>query len=71
VAARARRVVDRVRGSGAQDVLLFAHGHFLRMVAVTWIEAGWALAWRLPLEPAGLSVLGWDRGVAVLDRWNA
>ena len=29
VAARAGRVVDRVRGSGARDVLLFAHGHLL------------------------------------------
>jgi probable phosphoglycerate mutase len=71
VAARAGAVVERVRGSGAGDVLLFAHGHLLRMVAVSWIEAPWEMAWRLPLEPAHLSVLGWDRGTAVLDRWNA
>ena len=71
VAARAGSVVERVRSSGAPDVLLFAHGHLLRMVAVQWIEAAWELAWRLPLEPAHLSVLGWDRGTPVLDRWNA
>ena len=71
VAARAGAVVERVRSSGAHDVLLFAHGHLLRMVAVQWIEAAWELAWRLPLEPAHLSVLGWDRGTPVLDRWNA
>jgi probable phosphoglycerate mutase len=71
VAARARAVVDRAGGAGVPDVLLFAHGHLLRMVAVSWIEAPWELAWRLPLEPAHLSVLGWDRGTAVLDRWNA
>ncbi len=71
VAVRAAAVVQRVKGSGVADALLFAHGHLLRMVAVTWIEAPWELAWRLPLEPAHLSVLGWDRGTAVLDRWNA
>jgi broad specificity phosphatase PhoE len=71
VAARARAVADRVRGAGVPDVLLFAHGHLLRMVAVSWIEAPWDLAWRLPLEPAHLSVMGWDRGTAVVDRWNA
>jgi probable phosphoglycerate mutase len=71
VAARARAVVDRVQASGDSDVLLFAHGHLLRMVAVSWIDAPWELAWRLPLEPAHLSVLGWDRGTAVVDRWNA
>jgi probable phosphoglycerate mutase len=71
VAARAAAVVERVRSAGVADALLFAHGHLLRMVAVTWIEASADLAWRLPLEPAHLSVLGWDRGTAVVDRWNA
>ncbi len=71
VAVRAAGVVERARGAGVGDVLLFAHGHLLRMVAVTWIEASWQLAWRLPLEPAHLSVLGWDRGTPVIDRWNA
>jgi broad specificity phosphatase PhoE len=52
-------------------VLVFAHGHLLRMVAVTWIEAPWPMAWRLPVDPATISVLGWDRGTAVLERWNS
>jgi probable phosphoglycerate mutase len=71
VATRARAVVERVRASGVPDALLFAHGHLLRMVAVSWIDAAAELAWRLPLEPAHLSVLGWDRGTAVIDSWNA
>jgi probable phosphoglycerate mutase len=71
VAARAAGVVERARGAGVADVLLFAHGHLLRMVAVGWIDAPWELAWRLPLEPAHLSVLGWDRGTAVIESWNA
>jgi probable phosphoglycerate mutase len=71
VADRAQRVVDRVRSSAVADALLFAHGHLLRMVAVTWIDAPWPLAWRLPIDPATVSVLGWDRGTAVLERWNS
>lgn len=70
VADRASRLVDRVRSSGVENALVFAHGHLLRMVAVTWIDAVWPMAWRLPLEPATVSVLGWDRGTATLDRWN-
>ncbi len=70
VAARAAAVVERVRAAAVPDVLLFAHGHLLRMVAVTWIDAPRQLAWRLPLEPAHVSVLGWDRGTAVVQRWN-
>jgi broad specificity phosphatase PhoE len=71
VADRAARVVDRVRSSGVENALLFAHGHLLRMVAVTWIDAPWPMAWRLPIDPATISVLGWDRGTAVLERWNS
>jgi broad specificity phosphatase PhoE len=70
VAERAAEVIDRVRSAGVENVLLFAHGHFLRMVGVTWIDAPWPMAWRLPIDPATISVLGWDRGTAVLDRWN-
>jgi broad specificity phosphatase PhoE len=71
VADRAARVVDRVRSSGVENALLFAHGHLLRMVAVTWIDAPWPMAWRLPIDPATISVLGWDRGTAVLEHWNS
>src|SRR5215469_1015643 len=35
VAARADRVVERIRGL-AGDVLLFSSGHFLRMLAARW-----------------------------------
>ena len=71
VAERASRVVERVQAAGVENALLFAHGHLLRMVAVTWIDAPWPLAWRLPVDPATISILGWDRGTAVLERWNS
>jgi broad specificity phosphatase PhoE len=71
VAARAGELVERVRSSGVDNAILFAHGHLLRMVAVTWIEAPWPMAWRLPVDPATISILGWDRGTTVLERWNS
>jgi len=37
VAARADRVVARVRGVDG-DVALFAHGHILRVIAARWLE---------------------------------
>ncbi|HUY22310.1 MAG TPA: histidine phosphatase family protein [Acidimicrobiales bacterium] len=69
VGRRADRVVAAVREL-AGDVLVFAHAHLLRVLAARWVglapEAGALLA----LAPASVSVLGWEREVAVLDRWN-
>ena len=70
VAARSAELVARVRAAPAERVLLFAHGHLLRLLAVTWIDAPWPLAERLALDPATIGVLGWDRGTPVIDRWN-
>ncbi|HVN11518.1 MAG TPA: histidine phosphatase family protein [Kineosporiaceae bacterium] len=71
VAERAAKVVARVRSSAVENALLFAHGHFLRMVVIQWIDASWTLAGRLTIDPAAISVLGWDRETAVLERFNS
>lgn len=69
VAARAERVVARCRAASG-DVLAFAHGHILRVVAACWLglapEAGASLA----LGPAALGVLDWERDVPVVARWD-
>jgi probable phosphoglycerate mutase len=56
VAARADRVVQRVRAVGA-DVLLFSSGHFLRMLAARWIGAEPLIGRSLMLSTASLSSL--------------
>jgi broad specificity phosphatase PhoE len=69
VAARADRVIARVREAPG-DVLCFAHGHVLRILAARWIEQPPIDGQRLALSTATVSVLGWERETAVIQRWN-
>ena len=71
VAARADRVVNRVRGGRVPgDALVFAHGHLLRVVAARWLglppESGGLFA----LDTGTVSVLGWEHAAAVVQTWN-
>ena len=51
-------------------ILAFGHGHFLRAVAVAWIQADLPIAARLQLDVATVSVLREaDRG-RVIAVWN-
>ncbi len=70
VAARVDEVVEELR-QAAGPVLVFAHGHLLRILAARWLglDAHWGRA--LLLDPATISLLGTDRGTAVIERWNA
>jgi broad specificity phosphatase PhoE len=70
VATRARAVLDHLGGLGVRRVLLFAHGHFLRILATQHIGQLPVLAEHLALDPATISVLGSDRSTPVLQRWN-
>ena len=70
VATRSRRVIERAAAVTGGDVLLFAHGHVLRVVAATWLglppDAGRLFA----LRTATLSILGYERETRVLSVWN-
>ncbi len=69
VAARAERVIARIRGADG-DVALFAHGHVLRTLAARWLQMGPDLAGALLLAPATVSILGRERDAPVLALWN-
>ncbi|MYS23492.1 probable phosphoglycerate mutase [Streptomyces sp. DvalAA-14] len=69
VAARADEVVSWARG-GSEDVLVFAHGHFLRVLGARWLGLEPSFAAALRLDPASLSILGWAYGEPALERWN-
>jgi len=70
VAARARKLLDHLGGQGSERVLLFAHGHFLRIMATQYVGQPAVLAEHPSLDPATISVLGPDRGTPMLQRWN-
>lgn len=67
---RADRVIERVRSSAAERALVFSHGHFLRALAVRWIGMPVPSGRHLELATGTLSVLGWEREVPAIERWN-
>jgi broad specificity phosphatase PhoE len=70
VAARADHLIaEAVQADG--DVLMFAHGHILRVVVARWIGERPAVGARFKLDPATISILGHEHDVRVADRWNA
>ena len=69
VGLRADRVIDIARSAGG-DVALFAHGHVLRVIGARWIGLPPDHGALLALSTASISVLGWERETAVIERWN-
>ena len=52
------------------DVVLFAHGHILRVFGARWIDLPPQQGARLALSTGTLSILGWERDNRVLQLWN-
>jgi len=71
IAARADRVVKRVRDVGG-DVLLFSSGHFLRVLATRWIGLEPINGRSFMLSTASLSTLGYENKLsqAAISLWN-
>jgi broad specificity phosphatase PhoE len=69
VAARADRIVERVLTADG-DVLAFAHGHLLDVLAARWVGVHPELGRIFYLDPATVSVLGWHHEARVIQRWN-
>ncbi len=71
VAARADAVIERVRSQAPTRAVLVAHAHYLRILAARWIGQAPELGAHLALETSTLSVLGWNKGFAVINTWNS
>lgn len=71
VAARADRVVSRLRGVPG-DILLFSSGHFLRVLAARWVGIETSSARAFMLSTASLSALGYENSLAqpAIRLWN-
>ncbi len=57
-------------GGAEGDVLLFGHGHSLRALAATYLDAPIGLAARLSLGAGSLSILGHEHGHSAIALWN-
>ena len=69
VGRRADRLIERAQAAEG-DVALFAHGHVLRVLGARWVGLSPADGRLLALTTASVSVLGWERETAVIERWN-
>jgi probable phosphoglycerate mutase len=64
---------DRLLASLAKvdgEVLMFAHGHILRVLSARWVDMPVAAGRRLLLNAGALCVLGHERETRALERWN-
>jgi broad specificity phosphatase PhoE len=69
VARRADRIIAEIRGV-AGNVLIFAHGHILRVLTARWLAEPAAAGQHYALQTAALSVLGYEHQNPVIWRWN-
>src|SRR3954464_2301169 len=69
VGARCDRVIEEVLGAGGA-VALFAPGHVLRALAARWAQEPVSFGGRLFLSTGSICVLGFEREVRVIRRWN-
>ena len=71
VTERMDRLIERIRSASVDRAICFGHGHALRALTVRWM--GLDLMWgaHFPLDTATISVLGEEKGVPALERWNA
>ena len=69
VGERADRLIGDLH-SVEGDVLLFAHGHLLRVLAARWLGLKPAAGRLFALDPGTISVLGHEHETAVLRSWN-
>lgn len=70
VSNRADRVIARVRPQRG-NAIVFAHGHFLRVLTARWCELAPVEGQRFVLDPATVSLLGWERETPAVLRWNS
>jgi probable phosphoglycerate mutase len=70
VGRRVDRVIEEALHADG-DVALVAHGHVLRALAARWVGEPASFGGRLRLDVGTISILGFEREVRVIARWNA
>ena len=57
-------------GRRAGDVLVFAHGHLLRVLTARWLGLPPASGELFALGTATISTLDWEHDSPVVETWN-
>lgn len=70
VAARADRTIAKIRAVQG-PVILFSHGHILRVLMARWIGLPVVAGASFMLDTATLSILSYYREIPVVKSWNA
>jgi broad specificity phosphatase PhoE len=69
IAARVDRVIPELRSTRG-DAAVFAHGHLLRVLAARWLGRDPAAGRLFALDPATISIVGYERETPVIRMWN-
>jgi probable phosphoglycerate mutase len=69
VGRRADRAIAAAVAAGG-DVVIFSHGHLLRVLGARWAGLDAAEGSRLGLSPGAICLLGHEHGRRILGRWN-
>jgi broad specificity phosphatase PhoE len=70
VGTRAQRLIDRLLSRESAHIALFSHAHFLRALAAVWTTGEPSMGAHLALDTAAVGVLGFEREVRVIAKWN-
>ncbi len=69
VATRVDRIIAELQ-SVAGDAAVFAHGHVLRVLVARWLGLDPAAGRFFALDPATISIVGYEREAPVVRLWN-
>jgi probable phosphoglycerate mutase len=73
VGNRADQLLERLRADSAlsgEPVLIFGHGHILRVLAARWLELPAEQARRITLSSGRIGTLGYEHEWTVLSEWG-
>ena len=68
--ARAKRVLKKIKGAKG-DVILFSHGHFLRVLAACFLGLSGSEGKLFLLSTGAISILGYERDAPAVVLWNS
>ncbi|WP_244158460.1 histidine phosphatase family protein [Caballeronia fortuita] len=70
VGRRAQALIDKLLDTKAMNIALFSHAHFSRVFGAQWATGAPGLGAHLVMDTAAMSVLGFEREVRAIVKWN-